>query len=309
MNISKNMLKSVALTTVLIFSAFSPVNAEESVVAKINGQSITDLDMRLAETEIGRDLGQLPEATRRRVLVEYLIENYLFAKAAEDAKLDNGPAFDERMRYMRRRALRETYFEEKIRKSISEKAAEVFYKDRVKTMKPTEEVKARHILVKTEETARDLSEQLARGAEFAELAKKHSIDPGTKDQGGMLGYFSAGQMVPAFEQAAFTLKKGEVSDPVESRFGWHLIKLEERRQKPVPKFSEVKEQILNSLIHQKTQAVADELRKKAKIEYIDPAIKAEVEASKKQQDAQQKQFEQHIQEMEKKKEKQTEQKK
>jgi len=300
----KPVLRTVCVTTAILISAICPVNAAETVVAKVNGQPITEVDMQLAETEIGRDLGQLPPATRRRVLVEYLIENYLFAKAAEDAKLDSGPIFDTRMAYMRRRALRETYFEQKIRKSISEKAAEVFYKDRVKGMKPAEEVKARHILVPTEEIARDLKEQIIRGADFSELAKKHSIDPGTKDKGGMLGYFSRGQMVPAFENAAFGLDKGEVSDPVQSRFGWHLIKVEDKRQKPIPKFEEVKEQIMNSLVHQKTQAEADKLRLSAKIDYIDPGIKAEVEASKKKSNAQQQVLQQRIKEMIEKKEQQ-----
>ena len=91
------------------------------------------------------------------------------------------------------------------------------------------------------------------------MAKQYSKDPGTKDNGGLLGFFSRGQMVPSFEEAAFALKPNEVSDPVQSRFGWHLILVEEKRQKPLPKFEEVKERILNGMIHQKAQAVAQQV--------------------------------------------------
>ena len=161
-------------------------------------------------------------------------------------------------------------------------------------MKPKEEVQARHILVDTEELAKDLQKKIADGADFAALAKEHSKDPGTKDDGGMLGYFSTGQMVPAFEQAAFSLQKGQVSDPVKSQFGWHLIKLEDRRQKPPPTFEEVKDRILASMVHQRAQAVAAKLREEAKIEYIDEAIKKEVDEQNNQQDAQRRQIEEMI---------------
>ena len=110
----------------------------------------------------------------------------------------------------------------------------------------------------------------------------------------MLGYFSSGQMVPAFEQAAFSLKKGEVSDPVKSQFGWHLIKLEDRRQKPPPTFDQVKDRILAAMIHQRAQAVAAKLREGAKIEYVDPEIKKEAEQQVSEQDAKRKQIEELI---------------
>ncbi|MCB1515811.1 MAG: peptidylprolyl isomerase [Hyphomicrobiaceae bacterium] len=264
------------------------------VVASVNGIGITEGDLKLAEDEIGRDLGNLPDSTKRRVLVEFLIENNLFAKAAEGVKLAEGADFDLRMKYWRNRALRDAYFEKEINTSVSEAAAKVFYDDQVKGLKPKEEVQARHILVDTEELAKDLQKKIADGADFAALAKEHSKDPGTKDDGGMLGYFSTGQMVPAFEQAAFSLQKGQVSDPVKSQFGWHLIKLEDRRQKPPPTFEEVKDRILASMVHQRAQAVAAKLREEAKIEYIDEAIKKEVDEQNNQQDAQRRQIEEMI---------------
>jgi len=297
--LSKLLMRSAApllCATALLLMSLVNASAEDAgkVVAKVNDIAITEGDLKLAEDEIGRDLGNLPESTKRRVLVEFLIENNLFAKAAEKADLSKGASFDERMKYWRNRALRDAYFEKQINSSVSEAAAKTFYDDQVKGLKPKEEIQARHILVDTEEKARELKKKIAEGADFAALAKENSKDPGTKDDGGMLGYFSAGQMVPTFEQAALALKKGEVSDPVKSQFGWHLIKLEDRRQKPPPSFEDVKDRILASMIHQRAQAVAAKLREDAKIEYIDEGIKKEVEEQNNQQDAQRRQIEELI---------------
>ncbi len=269
-----------------------------SVVANVNGTDITERDLKLAETEIGNDLGQLSPETRRRVLVEYVIETQLMADAL-DKKQDASPALDSTLAYFKRRAKREVFFENEVKASVSEKAARTFFKDRVKGMKPEEEVKARHILVETEEEARDVKEKIARGADFAEMAKEHSRDPGTKDNGGLLGYFSKGQMVPAFERAAFNGDLNEVSEPVQSRFGWHLILVEDKRQKPLPKFRDVKDRILNGMIHQKAQAIAKDLRNKAEINYLDENIKKQVAEEQKQAEAQQQQFIEQIQKLKK----------
>ena len=124
-------------------------------------------------------------------------------------------------------------------------------------------MQARHILVDTEDKAKDIVTKLASGGDFAALAKENSSDPGSKEDGGMLGYFSKGQMVPSFEEAAFALKKGEVSKPVQSQFGWHVIKLEDRRQKPPPAFADVKDRIIEYLAGAKLKAAADKLEKEA----------------------------------------------
>lgn len=296
---SKFLLKAATpaiCAVALLLGQPAPAPAQDAgkVVATVNGVAITEGDLKLAEDEIGRDLGNLPDATKRRVLVEFLIENNLFAKAAENAKLSQGASFDERMKYWRNRALRDAYFDKEINSSVSEDAAKAYYNDQVKALKPKEEVEARHILVDTEEKAKELKKKIDEGADFAEMAKEQSKDPGTKDDGGMLGYFSTGQMVPAFEQAAFALKNGEVSAPVKSQFGWHLIKVEDRRQKPPPTFDEVKDRILASMIHQRAQAVAAKLREEAKIEYLDEGIKKEVEEQSNQQEAQRRQIEDMI---------------
>lgn len=286
------VLSSAIASALLLASAVLVVpvtaNAQEKIMATVDGKKITEADIKLAEYEIGGDLGNLPPATRRRVLVEYMIENQLFADAAERDKLATGPAYEERLSYWRRRALRDTFFDKSVKGDVSDGVAKAFYDDQIKGMKPEEEVQARHILVDTEEKAKEIADKIAKGGDFAALAKEHSKDPGSKDDGGMLGYFGRGQMVPQFEEAAYRLKKGEVSPAVKSQFGFHLIKLEDRREKKLPTFDEVKDKILNSMIQKKAQEVAVALRTKAKIEYIDPEVKKLAEEQEKAQ-AEQKQ--------------------
>jgi peptidyl-prolyl cis-trans isomerase C len=261
----------------LIVLGGQAAGAQEGVIAKVNGKAITDTDMKLAEAEIGNDLGSLPEATKRRVLLEFLIENQLFADAAEGQKLGAGQGFDDRMQYWRRRALRDAYFDKSVREAISDADARKFYDSQVGTVKPEEEVRARHILVDNRDKAREIYEKIAHGSDFAQLAKENSKDPGSKDQGGELGFFIHGQMVPQFEEAAFKLKKGEVSEPFESQFGWHIVRVDDRRQRSAPAFEAVKDRVVASMIHKKAQQVATDLRGKAQIEYIDPEIKRSIE--------------------------------
>ena len=254
--------------------------AQEKAVAKVNGKTITESDMQLAEAEIGNELGSIPPNARRRVILEYIIENALFADAAEAANLGKGVGFEERMAYWRRRAMREYYFEAELKKSVTDAEAKKFYDQQVGGAKPQEEVHARHILVDNEALAKELREKITKGEDFVALAKEHSKDPGSKDEGGDLGFFGRGQMVPVFEETAFKLAKGEVSAPVQSQFGWHIVKLEDRRQRGAPPFDSIKDRLIASMIHRKAQAVATDLRSKAQLEYIDAEIKAQVEGEK-----------------------------
>ena len=274
----------VAATLIPLALAVAPVGlpsalAQEpgKVVATVNGKPITESDMTLAEADIGSDLGNLPEATRRRVLLEYLIENHLFAEAAEGRNLGSGPVFDQHMQYWRRRALRDTFFESNVKSTVEDREVRKYYDGQVSGSANGEEVRARHILVDSEIQAKEIYEKIAYGATFEQMARQFSKDPGSKDVGGDLGYFGRGQMVPPFEEAAFGLPVGDVSDPVKSQFGWHLIKVVDKRKRQAPDFDTVKERIKAALIHRKAQEIAGQLRGNAKIEYIDPGIKKHVE--------------------------------
>jgi peptidyl-prolyl cis-trans isomerase C len=281
-----HLLKSLFVAALLVGPLPAAVHlatsaaAQEKPVAKVNGKTITEADMQLAEAEIGNELGSIPPNARRRVILEYILENALVAEAAEAANLGKGQAFDDRMQYWRRRALREYYFEAELKKSVSDADAKKFYDQQVGSAKPQEEVRARHILVDNQGLAKELREKVVKGEDFVALAKQHSKDPGSKDEGGDLGYFGRGQMVPVFEETAFALKPGEVSAPVQSQFGWHIVKLEDRRQRGAPPFDSIKERLVASMIHRKAQEVAADLRGKAQLEYIDTEIKAQVDGEK-----------------------------
>lgn len=249
--------------------------ADEAIVARVNGRTISEADVRLAEGEIGNDLGALPPGQKRRVLVEYVIENMLFAEAAEQAKLGSGQSFEPIKRYWDRRALRDIYFENSVKAAVTDADARKFYDKEVGNAPPQEEVHARHILVDSEDKAKEIYEKIAHGADFKDMAKQFSKDPGSKEDGGDLGFFGRGRMVPQFEEATFKLDKGDVSLPVKTQFGWHLIKVEEKRQRGAPAFEKIKDRILASLIHRRAQEIGLSLRQKAQLEFVDAELKAQ----------------------------------
>ena len=155
-------LLAAPLPTAIHIAQTAKAQGEEKTVAKVNGKAITEADMQLAEAEIGNELGSIPAEARRRVVLEYVIENQLFADAAEAAKLGSGAAFEERMNYWRRRALREYYFEAELKNSVSDDEAKKFYDQQVGSAKAQEEVRARHILVDNEDLAKELQGRSAR---------------------------------------------------------------------------------------------------------------------------------------------------
>lgn len=278
-SIGRSGWMTVALASALVAGplALAPVaQAEEKVVARVNGKVITEADLKFAEAEIGAELGQLPAVTKRRVLVEFLVENQLMADAAEVQALAKTPAYEQRLGYWRRRALRDTYFEKTIEGSITDAEAKTFYDEQVTKLAPEEQVKARHILVESEEKAKEIFEKLAHDGDFDKLAKENSKDPGSKDNGGDLGWVKRGQTVPEFEEALFKLKRNEVSMPVKSQFGWHVIRAEETKaDKPTPPpFEQLKPRLKAALVHKKAQAVVGEMRGKATIEMVDAELKA-----------------------------------
>jgi peptidyl-prolyl cis-trans isomerase C len=274
----KHTLSIAVLAAATALGAWTALAAEPNTpVAKVNGEEITQGELKFAEAEIGSELAGVPAESRRRVLVEYLIEAHLMAQLAEKAQLGANPDFESRMKYYRMRALRDAFFENKVRDSVGEAAAKQLYEDRVKSIPSQPEVRARHILVKSEDEAKKISKEISGGADFAESAKKYSQDSGGEG-GGDLGYFTKGQMVKPFEDAAFGLEKGKISAPVQSEFGWHLIKVEDKRDRQPPSFEEVKDQITASLIQAKLQSTVQEMREQAKIEIVDPDVKKAMDA-------------------------------
>jgi len=273
---SKILLVLAGIYGVTALAALPTIAKEpaDKVLANVNGTPITEDDLKLAEMDIGAELGRMPEMQRRRATLEYLIQVRLLSTAARRDKLETGDAYKKRIDYFRERALRDTYFESKVMNAVTDAEAKDIYQKRIAAMPSGGQIRARHILVKTEAEARDVAELINRGQEFAELAKKKSTGP-SGPRGGDLGYFSQGDMVKEFETAAFKLKVGQVSEPVKTKFGWHLIKIEDKR-KAAP-FEEVKDQVKTELIYKKAQEVLAGLRKAAKVEIIDKVLKKAIE--------------------------------
>jgi peptidyl-prolyl cis-trans isomerase C len=239
------------------------------VVARVNGAPVTEADLAAAAEDPALALPGTDEAAKRDILVGYVTDLKLGAKAAEAAKLDQTPEFRRKLAYLRDKLLVDEYLEQETRKAITPEAARKLYDETAKAMKPEEEVSARHVLVESEEDAKAALARLKAGEDFTKVAAELSKDPGSKAEGGDLGFFSKDRMVAPFAEAAFKLKKGELSEPVKSQFGWHVIRVDDRRTKEAPAFEELKDQIDQYLTRKAQQDVVLALRKNGSVERLD----------------------------------------
>src|ERR1700716_2014234 len=265
-------LASAAVTGCLamVLLAGAPLRAEDAnpVLAKVNGAEIRQSDVALAEEELGPTLAQMDPATKKDNVLSFLIDMKIVAKAAEDKKVENNEDFKKRLAFTRSRLLMDSLLASEGKAATTDDAMKKVYEDASKQIAGEQEVHARHILVETEDEAKAVAEELKKGADFAELAKKKSKDPGASD-GGDLGFFTKDQMVPEFSAVAFALEPGKVSDPVKSQFGWHIIKVEEKRNRQAPAFDQVKAQI-ETYVTRKAQAdYVAKLREAAKVKRTD----------------------------------------
>jgi peptidyl-prolyl cis-trans isomerase C len=260
-----------ALALVVFLSApIIALRAQDSdqVVARANGVDIRQSDLAYAEEEIGGNIPNMPPQQKRDYLITYLADVIVLSQSAEQQKLGDRPDVRRRLLFDRNRLLMEALLQDAGRAALSDEAERKVYDEAVKQMAAEEEVHARHILVASEDEAKAVLAELKKGADFAALAKEKSKDPGGSE-GGDLGYFSKEQMVPEFSAVAFKLEKGQLSEPVKTQFGWHIIKVEDKRIKPTPSFDQVKTQIDNYISHRAQAALVDKLRGGANIERLD----------------------------------------
>ncbi len=250
----------------LVLTAPAAIAAGDKVLARVDGVEITQSALEFANDELKGQLDKIPQDQRRALVIKYLVDRALLVEAAKKAGTDKTAGFAKRLAYYKDRAYRDVYFENATR--VGDAQARAFYNEQIKLRKPQTEMRARHILVKTEDEAKAIIKQIEGGADFAELAKKKSTGP-SGASGGDLGYFGEGQMVPAFSAAVTAMKKGEISKPVKTRFGWHVIKLEDKREKSPPAYEEVAAEIKKLLRRKKAGELIVSLREKAKIEIMD----------------------------------------
>jgi peptidyl-prolyl cis-trans isomerase C len=268
--------RMTALFTRLVLIAFfasmtavAPAFAQtDPVVAKVNGTEIRQSDLAAAEEDIGQNLPPMAPDAKRDYLITYVSDMLILAKAAEAKKIGDSADFKRKLAIARNKLLMEGLLTAEAKTAVTDEAMKKVYAEATKSMGDEKEVQARHILVEKEDEAKAILADLKKGGDFAAIAKEKSKDPGSKENGGDLGYFSKDQMVPEFAEAAFKLDKGQLSDPVKTQFGWHILKVEDKRNKPVPDFDKVKDQIETFVVRKAQADLVTKLRAEAKIEKI-----------------------------------------
>jgi len=257
--------------------AVAPV-PDDTVLARVDGAPITQRDVRLAMEDLADRLPRVSEENRQDYVLSYLIDLQLGSRAAVAEKLDTTPEFERKAAYNRNKLLLDELLAHEARKAVTPEAAQKTYQQTLRDLKPEEEVRARHILVDSEANAKAAIARLKAGEDFARVAADMSTDPGAAKSGGELGWFTRDRMAPEFSEAAFRLKPGEISAPVKTQFGWHVIQLEERRTRPAPSFDEVKPEVEAYLARKAQQDLVLNLRSKAKIERFAPPATSKNEA-------------------------------
>jgi len=261
----------------------TPAAAEDPIVARVDGTPVRLSDvLATAQEVLPADMRQMPPQVLlqvmppeiRRQLIERTVTEAALTAAARASGLDKNPEVRRRLQRVEDQELQQAFLSREVSGGVTEAALRARYDQEAGRRQGDEEVRARHILVKTEAEAKAVLGELAKGADFATLARDRSTDPGARD-GGDLGFFKRADMVPEFAEAAFALKPGEVSAaPVKSPFGWHVIKVEERRTAPVTSFEEARAQLRTQMIEAEVEALVARVRAAAKIEILDVAAPA-----------------------------------
>lgn len=266
----RQLLALVAATALTTFA--SPVWADDYVLMKVNSQDVT-------KTEVDRmwaglfPAGQAPELEamqpqmRDKILRGVMTERLLLGEALKQG-VDKSDAVAKELEEVKRKLVVRHFLEAKTA-DISEADLKREYETMVASMRDQKEVRARHILVSTEAEAKDVKKKLDDGKKFEDVAREYSKDPGSAKQGGDLGYFTKDKMVKPFADAAFSMKKGAISEPVKSQFGWHVIKVEDSRPVTIPTYNQVKEQLRVSLQEKKLNDYIRGLVKEADVKVYD----------------------------------------
>ena len=258
----------LAATLALGTSLAGAAHADPKVLAKVDGLAITEDDLADALADIGPGLPEkLEGADRRKYVLDYLIDLKLVAKKATADKMDAGADFARKLAYYHDKLAMEAMLGDVAKAAATDEAEHKAYDAAAAAQPPEPEVHARHILLPTEDDAKAALKRVKAGEDFAKVATELSKDPG--GEGGDLGWFTKDRMVPEFADAAFKMKPGEISDPVKTQFGWHIIKVEETRVKTFPPFEQVKDQAARYVAQKAQSELIASLRDKVKIERFD----------------------------------------
>jgi peptidyl-prolyl cis-trans isomerase C len=272
-----------AALAVLVVSV-APLRAQDAkndagkdpVVATVNGTEIHQSDLAIAEQEAGQIPPMSPDA-KKDYLVQFMADMILVTKAAEAKKIGDDATFKRKLEFARKKLMMEDFLQSVAKDAATDAAMHKVYDEAVAKVPDEQEVHARHILFRAaagdekagkaaEDKAKAVLARLNKGEDFAKIANDLTEDPSGKANGGDLGYFAKEQMVPEFANVAFSLDKGKVSAPVKTQFGWHVIKVEDKRTKPKPTYDQVKPQLEQFVVRKAQAELVTKLRAEAKIE-------------------------------------------
>ena len=278
-------MKKFVLSLVFLFfvSGLAAAKEGEEILAEVGPYKLTraefEAKLETAPPQIKMILAHQPQL--KKALVERWVEISLFSLAAKDAGLEKDPEVKARLDEVTKQILAQAYLEKKLlnQQRVSEEEVKAYYEKHREKYQEPRAVRARHILIEVPQgatpeqekealkKAQRLRERILKGEDFAKLAQKYSADPGTKEKGGELGFFTQGQMVKEFEEAAFRLKPGEISEPVRTPFGYHLIQVEEVKEAKQRSFAEVKDRVREDLIQAKEEAALNKALKELAQKY------------------------------------------
>lgn len=241
--------------------------ADDPVVARVGDDEIHRSEVAEAYKSLPEQFAQIPMDAIFGELLQQLVDRRVMALDAAKKGYGDDPEVLRRVALLKERVMEETYVTREIEATITDAMMKAKYDKIVAENPPEEEVKARHILVDSEDEAKKLKAEIEKGADFADIANKHSKDA-RDGSGGDLGYFTRDRMVPEFAEAAFKAEVGKVVGPVKSQFGWHLILVEDKRKQAPPPFEDVKPQLKDMVAQELTAARVDELKKAVKIELL-----------------------------------------
>lgn len=261
------------ITAALLLSVAMPAFADDYVVMKVNGQDVSTAEIQKMLSGLfpqgqAPSLDSMKPDMREKVLRGAMAEKILYGEAVKQG-VDKSDAVAKQLEEIKKKLVVKNLLDQKTGGDITDADVKAEYDAMLTKIKDEKEVRARHILVPTEQEAKDAKKQIDGGKSFEDVAKALSKDPGSAKNGGDLGYFTKDKMVKEFADAAYALKKGEVSAPIKSSFGWHIIKVEDVRKVTPPTFNEVKDQLKAKLQEKKLNDYVEGLVKAADVKVYD----------------------------------------
>ncbi|MDP1885869.1 peptidylprolyl isomerase [Polaromonas sp.] len=240
---------------------------KDPVVATVNGQPVRLSELEVAQQSLPQQYRSMPLQAVFPALLDRIIDSKLVVQEGKKTKITDDPAFKKRLAFVEEQVLQDFWIQREIARKVTAEKLRQRYEEKLKSLPAEEEVHARHILVATEDEAKALIAEIKKGAAFDKLAKEKSTDKASGAEGGDLGWFKKSDMVKEFADAAFDLKKGEMTEtPVKTQFGYHVIQVADRRKAPPPAYEELADQLREEMAREAVTAQLDLMRSGAKIE-------------------------------------------